>query len=413
MANQNMNVRFRVQGVDASVSQIDRLADAMRRLAEAQSALGGGASLGMPGGGGGGSRAGGGGAGGRGGGRSSFMSRLNGVIGSTRVNMGPVSPLIGRMGRLFGSGPLALAFNSASVAAVGLAAAMMRAQEAVATFASAATTGGGTAGQVAQLARFGFGPQEAAQAANSYRERAGDVMVQVARSQLGLGYMLPEPYGPSNNIKVFQETLERLQGVQDPSRQFRLARMLGPEFVEALESFKVSPDVKAFRSRQASRIGDALDPAALQGARDFQATLKDIGSLFQEMAMILQNGIVVNLLKGFRDALDSFVTGLYGFTKSVTQVVTYLGALFAGFGFDGAKQAYDLAGMAFDAMRAADAMKSNTDAINNNTAATWALNKGISGGGQRARNALPPGLTGKMMSDAIQGRNAMLGAWRL
>jgi hypothetical protein len=427
MPPQSMLVNFRVQGVPQALGQIRQLSQQMRQLNGQMGGPGGGNTYNVYNyRGGGGSRGGGG-----GGRRSTFGSRLMGLIGSTRLNMGGASPLVGRMAGLFGpaaSGPLTVAAAAATAPLTLLGGAAKMAADSLKQVSQNLATSGGRPGDFSRLFALGLNAQQAGDLSSRLRSNLSDPAAQLARAQLGLNPVSSSPFGQTNNAKILADTLERLAGVQNPDQQLRLARMLGVE--DLLDDLRVSPGIRAQRQQDAARREGLMTPQNLQNARDFNALLKDTGDLFGEIkdvfgATLMQDATM--FLRGFNDELRKLVPVLEGagvglrdtireyFLKPIAMLAAVRGGqdpLAVAAGMDAAWAIQDAQAALTRAQQA------NTQALQQNTSAI--LNPGTYGGGSRARGALPAALLATAQAGGpsefnrvMNGRSMALGAWSL
>jgi hypothetical protein len=423
-----MQVRFQFQGLNTGLNQLNQLARAMRQNNQLAAALG----------------AGGGGAGGggnvnvynyRGGGSgnaprrsSTFGSRLVGMLGSTRLNMGVASPLLGRMAGLAGagaSGPLTIAAAATIGPIVALGAAAKASAASLMEIKNAMTTSGGGAGDFRRLAAFG-NPAELAGRANQFRERASsDPQVMAMMARLGLGRVLAQPFGTTNNAEIYARTLEKIAAIPNPVEQLRAARVFGAE--DLIEKMKVSPDIQNARKADATRMAGVMNPKAIQNARDFNALLEDTSRLFGETVATFASqfgGEASLILRAFNDTMRSSMGMVTDFGKTVRDTIRqyliepafYLAALLHFKDINAAQVSLDTlkkTWMMQDALASQNQPGGAAGGPSGGGGAAMMGNGGFYGGGSRARGALPPMLRGQSFNDAIDGRTLSFGSWSL
>lgn len=126
-----------------------------------------------------------------------------------------------------------------------------------AVFSQVQAVTGGTPGEVARASMFGVEPT----AANEFRNRiTSDPMARIAASRVGISPQLPEPFGPTDNAKIFLEALDGLRKIVPFEERLRTARMLGLQ--AALESTKISNSLWAKMMEtgdRAAQIGELTE----------------------------------------------------------------------------------------------------------------------------------------------------------
>lgn len=429
-----MQVQIKVGGVAAAASSLRGVAQQMRQVAKLQQQMqaGGGTvnvynnyfrqSRG----------------GGAGRQQSTFLSRLAGAVGSTRLNLGPVSPLVGRIGGLVGGqfgSPLTLGLAAAGAALGGFTSNVKAAATAAGAYAAAASTSGGSGASLRALGTLGVSPGQAAEIANRLRSTLeSDPRAQLARSRLGLGMVAPGSLGPTDNARILAETLEALRGLNDlPVEQLKRARELGLEGY--LEELRVSADVYQARkdlAKQQERLFG--NQQYVQNARDLSARMKLIGEQFQVVGAELAKEILpdaLTLAKGISQMLkDSLpMVGEVSqrmhdlFQNTFMQAAVKIQALLNGLDPNKTWAAYQAAQKIINSQMAQRALNANTAAVNANTRAQYATQPGMHGGGPRARGALPsqfvPLLQGAAAGSpsefnrVMNGRTLAFGPWSL
>lgn len=355
---------------------------------------------------------------------------LQTMILSTRFNLGGrgigASPLIGRslaaLGLQGGSaamvgagvGAAVIGFQVAGVALREFTRQVGEAARTVSEFGQARTLSGGTTRQIAALQALGV--QDIAGQAGAFRERiSSDPTAMLAAAQLGVRATPRGLSGTANEAAGFLKMLEGLRNITADlpanataaerlaanERQLRLARVLGQEAV--LDELRVSERVWQARRRDIALRERLFDPATEQSARDLRGEM-------ERLTRAQENLQVGMTRRGFGMAgrdIGQLASNLNTLTDTIDRMGPVVDTALATF-------RYGL--MNFPGMRFLFGNMGGTDpqtkATQDNTKAVQDLSSTIKqtvGGGPRAANALPPGLSGDALRRALENDSLQLG----
>ena len=339
------------------------------------------------------------------------------LIGTTRLNLGPVSPLVNRMNAavpgmgiaLGAAGLLKESFEIAARAARAVGEAFGSAAGIVTQLSAARTLSGGTTGQVSQLGSFGLSGGQITGLSSSLRERlTSDPLAMMAGAQVGLSPQLGRAFGGQNEAGLLLKAIEGLRGIKDAEEQLRVARLLGLE--STLELARVSDRVFAGMKRDAVVRRTLFDDQTLQSARDFAGEATRVSSALDNLRVSLIRAAIQPSANGLGDTADALngIAGIAGpAAKGLGDIFNFLnplgnipGAIFG---------ATAKAGRALGQTPEQQAQERNTEALMDLNR----LLKQMVGGGPRAEAALPSGLRGnwQALNAAAQGALSK-GAWK-
>lgn len=361
-----LEIPIEVSGLDRAVGRLERLAQAVRNVPALNAGTGGGLPV----------LAGAGGAPLSGAGAArvrpprTFEQRFTTFVRSTRFGAGGgAMPLVGRTADLLGMPAAGMAaLGGVTAALVGFGAAVKAAAEHLNDFGEAMRLTGGTAGDVAGMARFGFRGAAGAAAAGAFRERIStDPMAQMFAARLGIR-ALPRPFGQVNEAATLNKAAEALAKMTDAEERLRTARELGLE--SALKYIDISPQLRHAIDQQAAFEENMLGGA--KAANELAVSTELLQNSWQDLMAVIATPV-------FKDLA-------YGFEK--------FAALFHG----------DFA-EAFS-----DDTQANTQAIEDNTQAhkdtqqalKFFLPPGQYGGGPLSNGAMPAGWSGDFLARQME-----------
>jgi len=229
-------------------------------------------------------------------GGGSALDRAIGVLNSTRFNAGPVSPLIGRTAELLGvqtTGAAGLGVAGAAAAVGAFTLAVKGAVERLNEFGAAMRLSGGSAGDVAGIARFGFTGAGGAGAAEQFRQRiATDPMAMMFAARHGIR-ALPEPLGTVNNAAVLKQGVDALRGITDAEERLRTARVFGLE--SALKYIDVSPRVNELLDQTVALEKNIAESGGARAANDLSVSLDTLGRRLGDLEAVALPGVINKL----------------------------------------------------------------------------------------------------------------------
>ena len=359
-----------------------------------------------------------------GGGGPSFSQRLLRAVASSRFGAGGgMMPLLGRSLDVFLPGIHKAIFGGgggAAAGALGAAAAPLAAVAAAAVIAGTAfsaltavvmaasaelndmnramTPSGGGALDVARLTAIGVSSGEVAAAASSLRERlSSDPWAMAAASTIGVGPRLGKNLGAQNQAKDLMRVLDGLRKVTDAEEQLRLARMMGVEGM--LELAKVSGFGWEAMKKDAQLREKIADPKYLQQARDFEAVWKRVGYNLDTAKMAIGKQLLP-----YGAALGHILGNLSQDIAEKIEKGDWKGIL-SELGLWGGAEARDNARVDRDGT-----LRENNERL---AALPRAIEKGMAGGGPRARSAIPAGWTGPMLEQVADKEALLRGYFRI
>lgn len=213
----------------------------------------------------------------------SAMDRFMDVLGTSRVTMGPVSPLINRVAGLAGEGASGAAIGGTLLAGGALLAVSQFAKELnqttqqVREFGRAASLTGGHA-ETVRLSAFGLDPSRIASGSAGLRQRisldGGDPFAQSAAMRLGISLPLGTNFGPQNNARFYEQALQALHDLGEGEEQLRLARQLGLD--AELDLVNVSERTWQQLKREAAERERIFSPAVIQQGREYEAQIRRV-----------------------------------------------------------------------------------------------------------------------------------------
>lgn len=299
--------------------------------------------------------------------------RISRVLSSSRLNLGPISPLLGQ---LAGGGPAGALLAAAGALRI-FTGAVKDAAERARELGDAARISGGTAGEIARLSGMGIPGGEIAGRAAGLRQASLTPYGQVARARLGLAPAVPRPYGSTNEAQALQETLKALRNVTDAEEQLRLARMLQVE--DLLKYVNVTKNVQQAQDEIGKTTEAIFNPQAAQEANDLAANWKLVKDAASNLVGIFN--------AGFIPTLNDF---LHNTAVWLNDVAKWLGI--------------DIPNATGKAAAALNGAADNF---------ARALDQGLFGAGARARSAIGAGMQGEFLRHALQGQTLHMGAFGL
>lgn len=332
------------------------------------------------------------------------------LIGTTRLNLGPISPLVNRLGAAnpalgMGVGIAGLAMEgvkllgeAARMAAQGLGEATAAAHG----FGTARSLSGGTTEQIASLRSFGLSGDQINSLSGSFRNRlATDPLAMAAAGQLGINPQLARPYGPQNEAQFLVKAIEGLRGIQNEEERLRIARMTGLESL--LDLAKVSGHVFQAMKRDAQIAATVFDERTVQHARDFSAEIGRVNTSLENVKVAWADTIspqasqvadfTTNLLNNI--ALDMKKPGAWTFPNTISMLP----------GFGGMHDKLP------PLSPEEEARKANTAAVQD---LSRIMGKLAGASGPRGEMGVPAGLRGSWpMLDAASRGAITKGAWKL
>lgn len=244
---------------------------------------------------------------------------------------------------------------------------VLDAAERMREFGAAQLATGGSAKQVALLEVIAqaTGLGNAAGIAAQLRQNiAAGGLARSAASQAGIGTVLPAGFGPANEADIFLKAAQQVRQAQSDLEAVNIADMYGVR--ELVQVRQLSEQAWASVRRMAEAEAALRGPEAIARAREFSLW-------WQEQVQSFRHGL------GF---IGDWVLKLAGFT-----------------GQGGSPQA--------------DALRQNTQALNQNTVAISNM-RNVFGGGERARGAIPAGFRYEVLQRQMEGEALKgLGAFRL
>jgi hypothetical protein len=337
-----------------------------------------------------------------------FTDRAIGALSSTRLNLGPVSPLVGQAAEAFGIpavGPFAAAIGAVSIAATGFAKAVQEASRNLNELGEAARLTGGGGRDVGQLGAFGLRGGAAAGAAAGFQGRisGGDPFATMIAQQHGF-FNLPRPFGDVNEAKGLAAALTYLRGIRDEGQRLREARVLGLE--GELRYINVSERLYRLRQDQAVIEERLINSGAARGANELAIATETAKDAWSNLISDLGTPFVAGLAEDFKDLAG----GIQAAQNAWDQPGVFARISEA---FDNVQKDLENAGLAAHNWIArllhlpesqgdpedegAKATRENTEAINKMT--------GVLKGpvlGPRGAAAIPPGYTGQQLRQIIE-----------
>jgi hypothetical protein len=353
---------------------------------------------------------------------------------------------------------LAAGFVAVGVVLKGVYDAASQAAAALKRVYDAALLSGGSAGDVAGLARFGLGPGEAGGLANAFRRatdpRSASPGALLALSQLGMTPQAPAEFGgPVNNTAMLNQALERFRS-RPLEEQQRMAAAI-PELQAVLAKLNVSPGVQDAQKQLARTAGAVDTDKAAKDANSFTEALDVLGKQFDFLKTAAGEGSIKPIINGLID-LGEAVGHLARNVAAHPEIMRFLGTMvegvlkFAGANIDAVAVGISMIGKAGNAVfdfaaavwkaikglydfakmhlpggnllptlpnmpnpalaKHGDALDKNTRAVEEQT--RW-MRETVNGGGDRVRGAQPAGLRGQALADWLKTQRLYLGAFSL
>ena len=352
---------------------------------------------------------------------ASLGDKLTTMVRSTRINAGPLSPLVGRtldvIAELGPEGEAVAAITTAALAAAGALFELGKASASVGNrFSSLQVATGSGIATTSDLTRLGAGlgmsPEQTAAAAQTLQDRiTSDPAARATGLHLGV-YNLPGPYGNQDYGGQLEIVLRNLQKISNPQERLREARNLGiPDAATLPASAKVQGGLDLTAATRTAVVSQEF----LQDSRDFGVAMDNVGSAFSNFLaaigptvlpeitdFLLELAQAINsLAKAIQDNRPLF-DALYGIaTQPIKTTGAVLGGPLAGLS-DTLLGTHFLGGNdSVDAQTAAT--ERNTAATERNTAATMNSRYAVPGVygtfGDRG-TGLPSGVNGQSISRA-------------
>lgn len=327
-----------------------------------------------------------------------FVQAMKNAIFSTRftANNGQLHlmPLIGRtMQALASLGPIGIAAGAAAAGIMALHAAAAHAAAVLSELAAARYTGGGSYGETSRAAGLGaaFGGS-AGDVAAMARELANNLATNPTAMATGAKYHISDPGGDNplsgsvDKFPAFFKAAEVILNAPTDEEAIRAARGFGGNMEKLLSLRDLSPASKA---QALNMMQDMFGPEQARAVAEYKFATGKLSLAFDKLLISMTpvinmfTMIVTAIPEAIRMALNAAIPG------------ANIGDRMMGGG----------------ANSASDKMKKSTDA---NTDAIDGLNstlKGVSGGGSRARSAVPGGVGGTFYMGGNMGGAARMGAF--
>jgi hypothetical protein len=294
-------------------------------------------------------------------------------------------------------------FQGASRALALMIAGLERAANTAIEFANIQILTGGTGRDAAFMAGMGLEPGRAA----ALRSRmATDPMARFAAQQVGVSprQMISPQFGSQNFAAGMRQALEGLRQVRNAEERLRYARMLGLEDMLPL----LAASDRAWKNLMESmgRVNQAADQQS-QAAVDLQANWKALTNNVN--AMLASSDAVRGLNEALQYLNSHFTTALVFFKTLADALADIWEILFVDMvqGFKDLQTTFDPKHV----RDLYDQLNKATDAQNNaaqaQAKAAQAMERGLHGGGQRARDAL----TGGFLNPSMDGWSFRMGAF--
>ena len=376
----------------------------------------------------------------------------------------------GLIGGSAAGGPIGIAIGVGVAALAAFTEAVKAAAERADEFAKAGQTTGGTVGNIAFLKTLGVDP---GLGAHLRQVRTEDPFAMQASRQLGLGVALPRPFGSANEAEGLEKAIKAIAFYSDDAAvRLTKARMLDMEsLVPQIEMYRRH----AAEIDQDSAASKAALGANAEKSVDFQNALRHLGAGWDRVIDALSGPwmqILTPIFEGIGDGLSRLAENMtlfykaeeplrdamvfiidtmndaanvawefskrMGFLSSITDAVQKaigwvsdklqefygwikaLAIVLAGAvgGEQAAKATSDMFGrlekwVESGLKASAQATAQNTGATKANTDAMAKLHAGITGGGQRAKGAIPDHLRGYTFQRGMDMQALSLGAFAL
>ncbi len=311
--------------------------------------------------------------------------------------------------------PVALAATAAAGSIKMMDAAVEAATRELRQLRQAVAMSGGTTGEVSRLAGMGI-PDIPGQSAALRERLATDPMAMAAGQRVGIGYQMPRPFGTANEAELLLKALEGLRQIRDAEEQLRVARALGLEGM--IDQIRVSDDVWQAMKADAALRAQIANPAYQQAARDFDAELRRLQTNFKSLEMVVGQPVIAlaaDALAVFNDGMRTAAAVIKPVSDLATKYrMEIVGVMVPIVGF--VDKLSDLArslGWLKDLdkkeeeRRQEQALRENNERLRE---LSRAIEKGIWGGGARARSAMPAGWSGPFL-EAVADKEALLRGW--
>lgn len=335
------------------------------------------------------------------------------LVQTSRLNLGPISPLVNRLGAA--NPALATGLGAAGLTVEGLkmlgeiartaAQALGEAAGAAHGFGTARMLSGGTTDQIASLRSFGLSGEQINGLSSQFRNRlATDPLAMAAAGQLGVSPQLSRAFGTQNEAQFLVRAVEGLRGIRDEEERLRVARLTGLE--DLLDVAKVSEKVFQGMKRDAVAAASVFDERTQQQARDLSAELTRVNNGLENLKVSVFSRLFQPVADGandFADGLNKAAQGIKNNPVLDSIVNTLRVAIFPGLGKSGAGD---------------PAQSSEEQARQANTNAIIDLNRVLlrmtGASGPRGEASVPNGLRGSWpMLDAASRGALTKGAWKL
>lgn len=235
---------------------------------------------------------------------------MNAIV-STRVNLGAISPLLGRtLAVLEEMGPEGMAIAGVTTAAIAAASAIVDLARASADAANSFTrlqimAGSGTRDTSTLqgiAAAIGVSPEQMGSTAQSLQSNiTGSPMGRAAGMQLGV-YNLPGLYGKQDYGQQLITAINNLSKIEDPTRRLALARAAGIESVLPLTY--MSQQQRSYMQPDANLRSSLMTPEFQQESADFQASLGRVQQAVQNFLVAVGPSVLPEITGLFNAVAD-------------------------------------------------------------------------------------------------------------
>lgn len=334
-----------------------------------------------------------------------FLNAIRNAISTSRFGVGmgghlTIMPLIGRTLAAFTKlGPAGVAISGVVAALALLTEAASHAAKTVSEFATVRMTTGATGASMAIAkaiaSSMGMNLPDMAEMAQSFQGKVSSDPVAMAFSGMR---DLPGAFGQVDRMRLFNRAVDKLLKFGSDMQALKFARATGLEGMLPFRALMKNPINRAEFGADRALTSKIFTPGFQQDAMQFQFQLHRFIESIQELLAVISRPV----MRMFTAALELATTAIKAFTSGLVIIFDFL-RQFAFF--------RNLLGPNSEEKKKNDALRENTDAMQSMTATM----KGIFGGGERARGAIPRGLLGSMpyqQNEALR-QGLRLGAFAL